>query len=327
MLNYTSDERLALLLSVMGDSVAQAALRGVEPARAAVLRKLVKDYQFDPPSHDEVEHIVGDFLRYFNFAMETLAPQLKTIQEKSKTKEPRTPPKKQETPVVFPKIDRSIDPVADLNRLDPYQITVALADDHPKTIALVLQKLAMQHAAAVMEQLSSEVRLATLEYLTEEITVPEPIVKQVLLTTVDKAISVELRPVEVNQAEVLAEMLRSISKSLRVEMMNELANTNPDLAERVKAKLYLFTDLMRIDDRDLQKLLAQVETDFLIIALQRCDQELIDKLLNNLSKRAREMIQEEMEYKQGVSDEEIETARLSIVQVIATLDESGEIKL
>lgn len=327
MLNYTSEERLALLLSVLGDEVAQAALGGVEPGRAAVLRKLLKDYQSDPPSHDEVEHIVGDFLRYFNFAMETLAPQLKTFQDKSITKEPQSPPKKQEKPVFFPKVDRSNNPVADLNRLDPYQITVALAEDHPKTIALVLQKLGTQHAAAVMEQLTSEVRLATLEYLTEEITVPEPIVKQVLITTVDKAVSVEFRPVEVNQAEVLAEMLRSVSKSLRVELMNELVNTNPELAERVKAKLYLFTDILRIEDRDLQKLLAQVETDYLIVALQRCDQELIDKLLNNLSKRAREMIQEEMEYKQGVSDEEIEAAQQSVVQVIAQLDESGEIKL
>ena len=72
---------------------------------------------------------------------------------------------------------------------------------------------------------------------------------------------------------------------------------------------------------------GEVETDSLVVALQRADDALVAKLLNNLSKRARESIQEEMQYKEGVSDTEVEVARAQLLGVLARLDESGDIKL
>ena len=96
----------------------------------------------------------------------------------------------------------------------------------------------------------------------------------------------------------------------------------------MKTKLYLFEDVLRLDDRDVQKVLGEVESDSLIVALQRTDEAIIAKLLNNLSKRARASIQEEMQYKENVTGRgNREKARSQVVGALSRLDESGEIKL
>jgi flagellar motor switch protein FliG len=184
-----------------------------------------------------------------------------------------------------------------------------------------------KHAANVLSHLDPDVRTDAIVFLTQESTVPLPIVNQVLKTTVLKAISVEFREEVIDQSQTLAELMRSLPKEMRVELMAKLEETNPELSESVKSRLYLFVDVMRLDDRDVQKLLGEIESDSLIVALQRTNQNLIDKLLSNLSKRARESITEEMQYKVNATDEEVEEARGQLISAIARLDENGEIKL
>jgi flagellar motor switch protein FliG len=326
MIKFSSEERLALLLSVLGDEIAENAFRGMSGSQAEALQKIYREFKSEPPTSEEVEFVISDFLRYFDFAIDTLGIDLnETADEKSQKK--KKGEEASNGTVFFPPLTPSDDPIFDLNQLDPYQIIKAIGNDHPKTIALVLRRINVKQAAKVLEELSPEIRGSVVGFMTLECTIPLPIVNQVLATTVQKACNVTFRPPDIDQSKVLADLMRSLPKKLRVELMQELVQADAELAARVKEKLYLFEDILRLEDRDTQKLLSQIETDALIVGLQRCDQELISKLLNNLSKRARETIVEEMEYKKGVSDEEIATARLQIVEVLARMDESGEIKL
>jgi len=336
LVTFTSEERLALLFTVLGDDVATAAFSAMNPTRATYVRQLLNDFKSDPPSAEEIEYVIGDFNRYFEFAMKQIEPQAASgsaaYAEARSAEKKYAKPRKPETAdsksiVYFSKLTPSNDPIADLNRLDPFQIASAIEDDHPKTIALVLGHMSTRAAAQVLEQLPPETRSEVVVFLTRESTVPAPIVNQVLRSTVQKAVSVEFREEEVDQSIALAELMRSLTKDTRVALMAKLQESDAELASKVKSNLYLFSDVLRLEDRDVQKLLAEVESDSLIIALQRTEQELIDKLLNNLSKRARESIMEEMQYKTGATDEQIEEARKSLVAAIARLDESGEIKL
>ncbi len=319
----SSNERLAFLLAAMGGEVATATFDLMEPRRAAELKQLYRELQYEPPSREELEYVVDDFLKFFHMAVNSLGAA------SSSELRPDTPseasPRKGEQR--FTQITPSDDPVADLNRLDPYQISQAIGSDHPKTIALVLREIETSHAAKVLEILPAETRAATIVQLSCESTVPTAIARQVLKSTVNKACTITFRPETVDQSQALANLMRALNKQLRVELMDTLAAADADMAELVKSKLYIFSDIVRLTDRDVQKLLAQIETETLVVALQRCDQEIGDKLLSNLSKRARESIVEEMEFKQNVSDEEIELARRTIVETLAKLDESGEIKL
>jgi flagellar motor switch protein FliG len=325
MLTYTAEERLALLLSVLGDEISEGAFRAMEPNQAKSLRQLLTEYKLDPPSANELEFIVGDFLKFFDFAVEALGVESNGSRNRSQNGQVEADDTVNVQ--VFPELQIGPDPISNLNRLHPYQILRAVGSDHPKTIALVLRSINVKQAAQVLELLQADTRLQVMNYLTVASTVPAPIVRQVLQTTVDKACAVKSRPIEVEQAKLIADLMRSVSKALRVEMMKQMAESNPELAEQIKSRLYLFEDILRLSDRDCQKLLSQLDTQALIVGLQRCPAELADKLLNNLSKRARETIVEEMEYKTNASDQEVEEGRKLVVKVIAELDESGEIKL
>ncbi len=323
---FTSEERLALLLNVLGDDVAKVAFQTMNPVRATYIQKLLQDFQSDPPSPEEVEYVIGDFNQYFRFAMNELRLDL-DADNSGTGNDGKDGATAKQAVTFFPKITPSDDPVNDLNRLDPYQVATALVGDHPKTIAMVLRYMETKLAAKALEHLPDAVRPETIVFLSQPSTVPAPIVNQVLKSTVQKAITVEYREEKVDQSTVLAELMRSLPKEIRIELMAKLEESDAELAEQVKAKLYLFGDVLRLDDRDVQKVLSEVESDSLIVALQRTDEAIIAKLLNNLSKRARASIQEEMQYKENVTDEEIEEARSQVVGALARLDESGEIKL
>ncbi len=323
---------MALLLTVLGDEAEKVAFGSMDPERAKSIKGILDEFKLDPPTKDEVEYVIGDFNQFFRFALQELGAETAggngnsegySVGEEAKSKDDA----KKEAITYFRKIEPTGDPIADLNQLDPYQIATAIGGDHPKTVAMVLRNMETKRAAAAMEFFDDEVCSQVIVFISQESTVPAAIVNQVLKSTVAKAITVECREVKVDQSQVMAELMRSLPKEMRMQLMPKLEESDEKLASEVKAKLYLFDDVMRLDDRDVQKVLGEVETDSLIVALQRTDEELVQKLLGNLSKRARESIAEEMQYKEGVSDEEIEEARSQVVVALARLDESGEIKL
>lgn len=334
MLTFSTEERLALLLNVLGDEATAAAMTSMNPTRANYVKQLLAEYKADPPSTEEVDFVVNDFNKYFSFALETLAPQLADAAEVGSTSK-----KKKKKPVpaaeasgageieTFPLLKATDDPVYDLNRLDPYQIAMALEMDHAKTVAMVLRYLGTSLAAAVIEDLPESTRSDCIVFLSQESTVPERIVQQVLESTFERGNSVLTRKNEVDQAESLAGLMRSLPKEMRKQMIDRLTEEDEELVKAVRSKLYVFDDILRMEDRDVQKLLGEVETDGLIIALQRADAKLVDRILGNLSKRAKETIEEEMQYKTGVSDDEVDEARQALVEVIGRLDESGDITL
>ncbi len=335
MLTFSTEERLALLLNVLGDEATAAAMMSMNPTRANYVKQLLAEYKADPPSAEEIDFVVNDFNKFFSFALETLAPQL----EEAASAAAGSTTKKKKKPIpaaeaasageieTFPVLKPTDDPVYDLNRLDPYQIAMALEMDHPKTVAMVLRYLGTSLAASVIEDLPESTRSDCIVFLSQESTVPERIVQQVLESTFERGNSVLTRKNEVDQAESLAGLMRSLPKEMRKEMIDRLTEEDEELVKSVRAKLYVFDDILRLEDRDVQKLLGEVETDSLIIALQRADPQLLERILGNLSKRAKETIEEEMQYKTGVSDQEVDDARQTLVEVIGRLDESGDITL
>ena len=121
--------------------------------------------------------------------------------------------------------------------------------------------------------------------------------------------------------------MRSLPKTVRIPMMEQLVTSDPDLAGQVKSQLYQFEDLNKLSERDMQKVLGQTNTESLVLALQGADEELVSRILGNLSKRARESLVEEMEFKTDASQDEIAIGRDAIAKVLAELDEAGTITM
>lgn len=334
MLKLTTEERLALLLTILGQDVANAALQKINPTRAKFVEKLLNDFKQDPPSSEEVDYIIQDFNKYFSFALTTLGPQIEKANRKAKKNkkdpEPEEPVDASEAGpriTLYDQVDPTGDITHDLNQLDSYQIATSLQNDHPKTIALVLRHLTTELSAQVIQKLDEETRNSVVIVLSQPSTVPQLIAEKVVQTTFTKANAVRSRREEVGQAEALAQLMRSLPKEIRNDLIEKLTDENEALVQEIRSQLYVFADLHRLDDRDIQKVLGETETDILIVALQQADPNLTAKLLGNLSKRARQTIEEEMQYKTGVSEMEIQESRGRLVEVVGRLDEAGEITL
>ena len=325
----TSEERLALLLCVLGEEAEAAAMKQLNPTRAVFISKLLNDYKQTPPNEDEVAYIVDDFSKYFSFAMSTLEPTLKQAGKNKRPGASSEVPGNSAGPQLleFQSVEETGDYLEDLNQLDAFQIATALEQDHPKTIAFVVNQLSTSQAAAVVKQLDDDVRRDTVVYLSHGVAVRDAIARQIIKTTFQRANAVTVKKSDVSQADLLAQLMRSLPKEMRLELIEKLNEDNADIVQDIRSKLYVFEDVLRLDDRDTQKLIAETGSDHLVSAMQRVDPEIKAKLLDNLSKRARQSLEAEIEFKTNASDQEVEEARATFVETLGRLDEAGEISL
>ena len=129
------------------------------------------------------------------------------------------------------------------------------------------------------------------------------------------------------QARRLAELLRGLERDDRKEVLDNLTQNDPALAEKVKALLYVFEDLLRIEDRSVQALLAEVEMKTLAQAMTGAESDLMTKVMNNLSQRARDTLTEEMGLLGKPRATHIKEARGQVVAVIQRLDSEGKLAM
>jgi flagellar motor switch protein FliG len=332
-----ADERLALLLRVMGNEASNQVLAAVDPGRAGRLRSAMQAFQDDPPSDEEIDFALEDFTRFFRFAKEQIeaqnqqASQAETANNGNDSKNASGDVSSQsedgENVAKLPSFAPSQNAKSDLKKLDPYQIARALMDDHPKTIAMVLSFVDATLAASVMKELPEAVRPQIFLLLNQPVTLAPVLIDRVLRTTVEKALKITARPKEVSDAERLADTLRALPKAMRVTILEQMAETDAELVERIKTSLYRWEDMLRIEGRQMQRLMGNVDSASLVVALQKADSVLVDTIFKSISKRAAESIKEEMEFKSSSTEAEINAARQSIVEVMARMDEAGEINL
>ncbi len=332
----TRPERLALLLHLMGDEATAMARQGLSGEPLEELDQALSDFKAYPPSQEEVDLVLGDFENYFQMAMQSVeqmagggsdtqhrsddGPKILQISEEAFDVEIE-PTKKFDPPKL------TGDVVRDLNQMHPYQVAQALKNENAVAAAIVMRKLANEHAAKTLEFLPDKVRPLVFLELARPSTITPMIQERILNKTLELALEVDEREEETETTEQMANLMRSLPRTLRKPMLDELEKRDADLAESVRNQLYRFEDIEKLSDKDLQKMLGQCQTDALVCALQQVDESLLTFILGNMSKRAKESLQEEMEFKANASEEEIMEARGSIAKILAGLCESGEVKI
>lgn len=348
MIGFSSEERLAIFLTLLGDQAVQLALPQLQGDRPQKVKQYLDEFKQEPPNDEEISAVLEDFDRYFRFAANQFEQQIKKKKEggsgtgagftASTPEEAKEQAKRAAIAAVrkrdvtkeqveFPVIDGTDDPSQDLNYLHPYQIAKIIGDDQPKTIALVLAKVDPDQAAEIMKFLDADLRTQTFMLMSQPITVPDPIVKKVLRSTFDKANSVRFSQPIVDRTAQLVAVLRSMPKDTRLEILNKLRDQFPDLANDIRSKMFEFEDLLRLDNRSVQAVLAKLASDRLVMALTKSPDNILQKVLSNMSKRARETMEEEISFNSRATDKDIEAARTEIAQLLAQMDETGEISL
>ncbi len=214
-----------------------------------------------------------------------------------------------------------------LQHADARQVLSLLNGEHPQAVALVLAHLRPEHASAILAGLppeqQSEVahRIALMERAS-------PDVVQVIAETMQRKASTVLTPNElsaVGGVDPLVEIINRADPTTEKLILEGLQARDEALADEVRSRMFVFGDIVLLEDRAMQLVLRQVETNELSVALKGVAPEVRDKILRNLSERARENLEEEIELLGPVRLSQVEEARAGIVQAIRRLEESGQI--
>lgn len=213
-----------------------------------------------------------------------------------------------------------------LKDIDPKQLSSFLQNEHPQTIALILTQLDPQLGAAVLVELAPElqaevsIRIATMEKITPDT------LKEIESTLESQFGSSSGRDLSVTGgAKAIAEILNLVDTSAEKNILQSLEADDPELAAEVKNMMFVFDDIVLLDDRSIQRLLKEVETKDLAISLKATIEEVKTKIFSNISERVAVMVQEEMEFMGPTRLSDVEAAQSRVVEAIRRLEEEGQI--
>lgn len=213
-----------------------------------------------------------------------------------------------------------------IRRTDPSNLINFLRNEHPQTIALVLAYLKPNQASAVLAQLSPEVRTdVTRRIALMDRTSPEVIreVERVLEKNLSSVMSQEMT--QAGGVNSVVQILNNVDRSTEKSILEALEKNDPELAAEIKNMMFVFEDIVQLDDRSIQQILREVDTKELGLALKGVSEEVQQKMLRNLSKRAGDMLLEDMEFMGPVRLKDVESAQQRIVRVIRSLEDAGEV--
>ena len=215
-----------------------------------------------------------------------------------------------------------------LKKADPSQVLSFIQDEHPQTIALILAYMPVSNAAMILSKLPGELRVDVAARIAMmEQTPPEVIrrVEQVLEKKVASILNQELT--QAGGPKALVDLLNRVDRSTERMIMESLSDSNPDLADAVKNMMFVFEDIVQLDDRAIQLVLKEVDVKELATALKGVGGEVQQKIFRNMSERAVAMLNEDMEFMGPVRMRVVEEAQQKVVAVIRKLEETGEVVL
>jgi flagellar motor switch protein FliG len=213
-----------------------------------------------------------------------------------------------------------------LEPVDPRTLANLLRKEHPQTIALIMAYSKPEKSAQVLSQLPVEtqvevcLRMASLDTVAPQ-----------TLRDVENALLSEMKGLVVSGGEetsgvvMVAEILNNIEKQHEERIFEQLMEIDPELAEEIRNNMFVFADLVNIDDRGIQTLLKEVDNQSLLLALKTAPDVIKEKIFKNLSSRATQMLKEDMEVMPPVKLSEVEKAQASITQLALRLEAEGKI--
>ena len=222
-------------------------------------------------------------------------------------------------------IPMSDDPLKDLETLSVHQIAQALGSEQSRTTAMLLSNLPAKLTGDILNLLKAEYQKLVMKELTKEQHAPAILVDRLARATFLRARQFSAEPPDTrNHADRVAEVLRSVPKAGRRNMLAAIEEQDPDLAKSLLTRIYRFDDITALNKAVVQRVLGEVDSTNLTTALFGADESVKDAIFASLSKRARQTIEEEMQFMTNVSETRIQQARDAIAEVIAKIDMESE---
>ncbi len=223
-------------------------------------------------------------------------------------------------------------PFSTLSNVQGQDLATILSKEQASTASIILGFFSSKRTAEVLSFLDEGIRSEIVMHLAKNRDVDSDIVEKIEEVFIKKvAVSIDKNEDEVYSKqggpEFIADIFQAIDRELEDELMGALQEESADIAEKIRDLMFTFEDILKFEDSEIQKILREVPMEKLVIALRGAPKNLFDKFANNLSKRAKENMQEEMDLMGKVKKSEIEAERKGIVGVIRALEASGDLSI
>ena len=219
-----------------------------------------------------------------------------------------------------------VKPFEFVRKTDPTQLINFIQDEHPQTIALILSYLAPAQAALIVSALPPDRqadvarRIAVMDRTSPDVIKEvEKVLESKLTSLVNQDYTI------VGGVDAVVEILNTVDRGTERHIMETLEIEEPELADEIRKKMFVFEDILLLDDRAIQRVLRDVDNNDLAIALKSANEEVQNAVFNNLSKRLAVMIKEDMEFMGPVRMKDVEEAQQKIVNIIRKLEDTGDI--
>ena len=213
-----------------------------------------------------------------------------------------------------------------VRKTDASQLLNFIQEEHPQTIALILSYLSANQAAAIIGALAQDKqtdvarRIAQMDRTSPDVIKEvENVLEQKLASLVNQDYTI------VGGVDSIVEILNTVDRGTEKHIMETLEIEEPELADEIRKKMFVFEDILSLDDRSIQRVLREVDNNELAVALKASNEEVKNVIFNNLSKRLATMIKEDMDFMGPVRMKDVEDAQQKIVNIIRKLEDSGEI--
>ena len=216
--------------------------------------------------------------------------------------------------------------IESLKWMDPLSVAELLRNEHPQIIAAILVHLDYEQAAAVLKQFTdrqrSEVmlRVATLEGI-------QPVALKDLNEVLFKVLAGgdKIRKTSLGGVKTAAEIINLLGSNIESSVLESIGSHDPELAQKIMDKMFVFEHMIKLDDRSIQIVLREVASETLIVALKGASGELMNKFLNNMSKRASAALKEDLEARGPMRLSEVEEQQKEIIKIVRRLADEGQV--
>ena len=219
-----------------------------------------------------------------------------------------------------------VKPFEFVRKTDAAQLLNFIQDEHPQTIALILSYLPVSQAATIISALppdrQSDVtkRIASMDRTSPDVIKEvEKVLESKLASLINQDYTI------IGGVDAVVEILNTVDRGTEKHIMETLEIEEPELADEIRKKMFVFEDILLLDDRAIQRVLRDVDNNDLAIALKGANEQVQSAIFNNLSKRLAVMIKEDMDFMGPVRMKDVEEAQQKIVNIIRKLEDSAEI--
>jgi flagellar motor switch protein FliG len=318
--DLSQEEKGALFLKSLAPQIVESVLARLGPDRRDRLRSLMQRL----PEEGHQEHLEG-VLREF---------EVRLLTRNVPTTNPDVPANgtanvsEADSGSATAKNEEPGDPLTALASLDTELLIQALEGENPRSIFLLLNHMPVENAGELFKRLPGKLRREISLQFTNPVIPGREVLAKIAQGVHRKSRILKETPKEPGpeaRYRKMADMIRLLEREERKEVLVALEERDAAAAAAVKSQLYQFEDLLNIENRSMQKLLAELDTKNLALALKNAEADIKEKVLHNMSQRAQETLKEEMEFSQTTTSAQIQQAQKVVVETIQRLDQAGDL--